>query len=376
MNSWRLDCRHFLGDRPCKFKRTCPGCGHYSPMGKRILIVKLAAIGDVLRTTPLLSGLKRAYPQSHITWIVDKEAFPLLQNNTLIDRLLPFDFSSLLPLEQERFDLIIGLEKEPRGAALVSKLKGREKKGFGLGPEGNIYPLRQASEYAYLLGLDDELKFFRNRKTYPELIFEVAGLDYRQDEYLLDLSPEDTAFAARFAKRMGRKKGEGFVGLNTGAGDVFANKAWTVEGYLQLIKRLKKEPRTRLVLLGGPKERERNSQILRQVKGAVIDSGCENTLGQFAALVNLCDVVVTGDTITLHIAIALKKKVVALFGPTCAQEIELYGRGEKIVASLSCAPCYRRSCQVSPHCMQAIEAEEVMGEIRALLPQSRRERRA
>lgn len=92
MNSWRLDCRYFLGDRPCKFKRTCPGCDPYSPMGKRILIVKLAAIGDVLRTTPLLSGLKRAYPQSHITWIVDKEAFPLLQNITLIDRLLPFDF--------------------------------------------------------------------------------------------------------------------------------------------------------------------------------------------------------------------------------------------------------------------------------------------
>ena len=370
MNSWRLDCRYFLGDRPCKFKRTCPGCGQYSPMGRRILIVKLAAIGDVLRTTPLLSGLKRAYPQSHITWIVDKEAFPLLRNIALIDRLLRFDYASLLPLEQETFDLIIGLEKEPRGAALVSKFKGRVKKGFGLGPEGNILPLQKNSEYAYLLGLDDELKFFRNKKTYPELIFEVAGLDYRQDEYLLDLSPEDLAFAAAFAKRKGLKQGERVVGLNTGAGDVFANKAWTAEGYLQLIRRLRKEPRFRLLLLGGPKERERNSQILRRAKGGVIDSGCENTLGQFAALINLCDVIVTGDTITLHVAIALKKKVVALFGPTCAQEIELYGRGGKIVSSLPCAPCYRRRCQVSPNCMEAIEAEEVMEKIRSLLPRA------
>jgi ADP-heptose:LPS heptosyltransferase len=345
-------------------------------MGQRILIVKLAAIGDVLRTTPLLSGLKRAYPQSHITWVVDREALPLLQNIALIDRLLPFDFSSLLPLEQEKFDLIIGLEKEPRGAAFVSKCRGREKRGFGLGPEGNIYPLQQAGEYAYLLGLDDELKFFRNEKTYPELIFQVAKLDYRQDEYLLDLSSEDTAFAARFAKRIGLKKGEEVVGLNTGAGDVFANKAWTVEGYLELIRRLKKEPRTRLLLLGGPRERERNSQIVRQARGAVTDAGCENTLGQFAALVRLCDVVVTGDTITLHLAIALKKKVVALFGPTCAQEIELYGRGEKIVSSLPCAPCYRRSCQVSPSCMQAIEAGEVTDKVRALLSRGRKKRRA
>ena len=376
MDSWRLDCRYFLGDRPCKFKRTCPGCDQYSPMGRRILIVKLAAIGDVLRTTPLLSGLKRAYPQSHITWIVDKEAFPLLRNIALIDRLLPFDYASLLPLEQETFDLIIGLEKEPRGAALVSKFKGRVKKGFGLGPEGNVLPLQKNSEYAYLLGLDDDLKFFRNKKTYPELIFEVAGLDYRQDEYSLDLSPEDLAFAAAFAKRKGLKKGERVVGLNTGAGDVFANKAWTIEGYLQLIGRLRKEPRVQLLLLGGPKERERNSQILCRAKGGMIDSGCENTLGQFAALVNLCDVIVTGDTITLHIAIALKKKVVALFGPTCAQEIELYGRGETIISPLSCAPCYRRSCSVVPNCMESIPAEEVMRKIRALLPGRQRARRA
>jgi len=204
----------------------------------------------------------------------------------------------------------------------------------------------------------------------------VAGLDYRQDEYLLDLSPEDLAFAAAFAKRKGLKQGERVVGLNTGAGDVFANKAWTVKGYLQLIQRLKKETRLRLLLLGGPRERERNSQILRRAKGGAIDSGCENTLGQFAALVNLCDVIVTGDTITLHIAIALKKKVVALFGPTCAQEIELYGRGGKIVSSLACAPCYRRRCRVSPSCMEAIEAEEVMDKIRSLLPLSRGQRRA
>lgn len=376
MNSWRLDCRYFLGDRPCKFKRSCPGCKEYSPMGQRILIVKLAASGDVLRTTPLLSGLKRAHPQSHITWVVDKEAYPLLKNIPLIDRLLPFDFSSLLPLELETFDLIIGLEKEPRGAALVSKFRGKKKKGFGLGPEGNVRPLNRATEYAYLLGLSDELKFFRNKKTYPELIFEIADLDYQQDEYFLGLWPEDITFAENFAKRIGLKKGEGVVGLNTGAGEVFANKAWTVAGYIQLISQLKKESPTRLLLLGGPKEKERNAKILRKAKGAITDSGCENTLGQFAALVNLCDVVVTGDTTALHIAIALKKKVVAIFGPTCAQEIELYGRGEKMITSLPCAPCYRRSCEVAPNCMQAIKAEEVMAKIRALLPQSQRTRRA
>ncbi len=376
MSSWKLDCRHFIGDRPCRFKRVCEGCDQYSPMGKRILIVKLAAIGDVLRTTPLLSGLKRAYPQSHVTWVADREALPLLKNNPHIDRLLSFDFPSLLPLEMETFDLVIGLEKEPRGAALASKVQAGEKRGFGLGPEGSVYPLNRASEYAFFLGLSDDLKFHGNQKTYPELIFEAAELDYRKDEYLLFISPQDRAFAEAFAKRVGLKKDDTVIGLNTGAGDVFANKAWTLEGYLHLIEGLKPDRKIRLLLLGGPKEKERNRKILRKAKGAVIDAGCENTLGQFSALVDLCDLVVTGDTTAMHLAIGLKKKVVPIFGPTCGQEIELYGRGEKIISSLSCAPCYRRSCSIVPNCMEAISTEEVMRRIRSLLPDRKRARRA
>jgi len=369
MISWRLDCRYFLGDRPCRFQRTCPGCPHYSPMGKRILIVKLAAIGDVLRTTPLLTGLKKAYPQSHITWVVDKEAYPLLKNNPLIDRLLPYEFANLFPLESESFDLVIGLEKEARGAALVSKVKAQEKKGFGLSEVGNVYPLNKGSDYAFLLGLDDHLKFYQNKKTYPELIFEMADLPYHKEEYLLSLSPEDEKFAAEFAQQAGLKKGEVIVGLNTGAGDVFANKAWTIEGYGELIKKLQKEPTVRILLLGGPKEQERNAAIMEIYGQTVIDTGCHNTLTQFAALINLCHIIVTGDTTALHLGIALKKYVVAIFGPTCAQEIELYGRGEIVKTSLPCGPCYRRRCAISPNCMEVITPEEVMQKIKKIIGQ-------
>jgi ADP-heptose:LPS heptosyltransferase len=367
MTPWKLDCRYFLGDRPCKFKRTCPGCDRYSPMGTRILIVKLAAIGDVLRTTPLLSGLKRRYAESHITWVVDKEALPLLRNNPLIDRLISFDYAGLLPLEMETFDWVIGLEKETRGAALTTKVHGREKKGFGLRPEGTVYPINAGAEYAFLLGLDDDLKFHKNRKIYPEMIFDIAELEYRNDEYVFWLSPEETSFSGDFAQR-NRIEGKPVIGLNTGAGEVFANKAWTIRGYIELIKKLRARSPASILLLGGPNERARNGEIMRACPGAVIDTGCENTLGQFAALVNLCDAVVTGDTTALHLAIGLKKKVIALFGPTCAQEIDLYGRGEKIVSPLPCAPCYRRTCPVLPNCMEAIGSEEVVQKVLALFP--------
>ncbi len=168
----------------------------------------------------------------------------------------------------------------------------------------------------------------------------------------------------------GLKPGSYCIGLNTGAGEVFANKAWTLEGFLELIRRLKEEPQAELLLLGGPAEREKNREILKGAGKRVIDTGCDNTLGQFAALVNLCDLVVTGDTTALHIAIGLRKNVVAIFGPTCAPEIELYGRGAKVRTPLSCAPCYRRSCEISPSCMEAIPVDEVMEKIRPWLPSS------
>jgi ADP-heptose:LPS heptosyltransferase len=376
VSSWNLDCRYFIGDRPCKFKRTCPGCDRYSPMGTRILIVKLAAIGDVLRTTPLLAGLRRRYPESHITWVVDKEALPLLKENSQIDRLIPFDFASLLPLEAETFDLAIGLEKEPRGAALTTKIHAREKKGFALGPEGNIFPLNRGSEYAFLLGLDDDLKFHRNAKSYPEIVFDITELPYERQEYSFFLSAEDIARAEAFAAKNVPDRKIPIVGLNTGAGEVFANKAWTIGGYGELIRGLKGRLPVSILLLGGPRERERNDQILKASGGKVLDTGCGNTLGRFAALVNLCDVVVTGDTTALHLAVGLKKSVVALFGPTCAQEIDLYGRGEKVISSLSCAPCYRRTCSISPNCMEAIKPEEVMTKVEALLARCRPTRRA
>lgn len=67
----------------------------------------------------------------------------------------------------------------------------------------------------------------------------------------------------------------------------------------------------------------------------------------------------TGDTLALHVAVALRVPVVALFGPTCAQEIDLFGRGAKIVSALPCGPCYLRHCTKAPNCMDHIPVAEV-----------------
>ena len=77
----KTDCRLLLGDRPCVWGGKCEGCEHYARKGEHIVIIKLAAAGDVLRTTSILAPLKRAHPNSYITWLTDPAALPLVELN-------------------------------------------------------------------------------------------------------------------------------------------------------------------------------------------------------------------------------------------------------------------------------------------------------
>jgi heptosyltransferase-2 len=96
----------------------------------------------------------------------------------------------------------------------------------------------------------------------------------------------------------------------------------------------------------------------------VFDAGTDNTYGAFAARLQLCDVVVTSDSLAVHVAAARKTKAVVLFGPTSAAEIELYGRGEKVVPpGMDCLCCYLPSCDVKPHCQARIEPAAVFAAV-------------
>ena len=367
---WKTDCRFFEGERPCVHKRECPGCDLYSPMGRRVLVLKLAALGDVLRTTPILAALRDATP-SHVTWVVGAEAVPLLAGHPLIDRLLVPGWETSARLGVERFDVVLSLDKDPYSTSLASRVAAGERRGFGRDEHGSLVPLHPDAKYAYDLGLSDRLKFFENQRTYQDITFEVCGLRWRAQEYDVPaVSARRDAGRAVLARLGLGERGGPLVGLNTGAGGVFANKAWTIEGYGELARRLAADG-CRVVLLGGPDEIERNARIASLAKGAAVDAGA-HALPDFAGIVAGCDVVVTGDTLGMHLAIAAKVPVVVLFGSTCPQEIELYGRGEKIVTTIECHPCYRRTCDIHPSCQELIPVEQVHGAVQRVLAAARR----
>ncbi len=362
------NCRHFLGHKPCQFRRGCEDCPDYSPVGKRVLIIKLAAIGDVLRTTPLLRGLRTGDPECVITWITEPHVIPMLQGIQEIDRLLPFNWETALQMEMETFDELYCFDKEPKATALAMKVHSARKAGFGLDKLGKVIPLNKESEYTYQLGIDDSLKFQINTKSYPELIFECAGIPYTApQEYVLpDLSAE-IEDAKTYLRAQGVKPGELIIGLNTGAGDIFATKKWTEAGYVELANQLVKERGSRILLLGGPGEVERNRRIADTARYTLINTGNDHSIRKFSGIVGNCHLLITGDTLAMHIAIGLKIPVLVIFGTTCHQEIELYGRGAKVISDFECSPCYLSSCPKQPTCMEALSADSVFESVMGLI---------
>ncbi len=358
------DCKHFTGYRPCFPHVDCTrGCVDNVPRGKRILIINLDAMGHVLVTTSLLQAIKRKYPKSHISWITLPNAAGLLENNPYIDAVYVWEPESWLILQSMRFDLVMNVDKSQRAASLMMSLKAREKLGFGMNGDGVIIPLNKEAEYLYRLGLDDQLKFRVNQKTLTEILHETFKLKFRRDEYVLNLSAEELAFCQNYRKEIGIEDSDFVVGFNTGCSPLYPNKKMTVEQHVSLIERLSTLDRIKLLLLGGPEDAERNAEISRIVGDKAISTPTRDGLRRGICYENLCDLVITGDTFGMHLAIALRKHVVVWFGVSCWSEIELYGRGVKLIPDgLECSPCWKHECPYNLECIQMIDLDKIANE--------------
>lgn len=371
----RDDCRHFIGDRPCRPHKQegvhCADCRHYETAGDSILIIKLDALGDVLRTTCILDALHTAHPGARIEWLTMEGAMPLFDGNPLLHRVHGFPGSAWVALQTQRYQLVINLDNAPLSSQLATLARGERKLGYGCDPAGRVFPFNPEAREWYEMGLFDDVKR-RNTKTYQQIALEICGLPAERRDLHLYLSDAERAWAAARGRAWGLRGGVPVIGLNTGSSDRWSHKRWTEDGFVALIDRLRvhgaeagAEPH--VLLLGGPQETQRNASIARRVQCPVIDTGGHNTLREFFALIDLCDLMVTGDTLAMHAASALGKKVVALFGPTSVAEIDLYGRGLKLASDAPCVGGYRTQCDVMPTCMERISPAMVHDAVRELM---------
>ena len=371
------DCRHFVGDRPCDYHKRegvkCAVCPYYDIPRFRVLMVKLGAAGDVLRTTSLLEPLHERYPNMQLTWITHPNAVDLLQNNPRIDRTVTSRTDGVARLQVEAFDVVLCPEADIESAALATLAKAKVKKGFGLHSRGYIFPYNSGARPLFQLGLFDDLKK-ANQLTNEQLLCRLAEVPFRRVPPVLRLAADEHRFAKHFGDRLGLDHRRVLVGLNTGGGGRWRLKRWRRKGFIDLARRLAAEREAQILVLGGPSEEEINQEILQALGPIAVDAGCHNTVRQFASLLNLCDVVVTGDSMALHIVLAMGKRVVALFGPTSATEIDLYGLGTKIVPDMDCTCCYLARCDKNPNCMQNIASARVFEAVSKELDQLTEER--
>lgn len=350
---FKPDCRLFHGYKPCVHGGECRGCAHYDPVGPELLLINLDALGDVLRTTALLPVLRRHLPGARITWLTGPRALPLLQGNPLLDRALPWSLEANEELLSRRFDLLLCADKAAAAGGLAMRVPAGERRGFGLSPRGAIVPLNPEAEELYALGLDDDAKFRRNQKPETQLLCEALGFRWARDPYLLALSAEERS------PRPPRK-----VGFNTGCSPLYPLKKLSLEIQEAAIRRLAPLLGEPVLLLGGPEDAERNRELARRLGPLVEESPVDRGLRAGAAEVGRCGVVVSGDSLGMHLAIALGAHVVAWFGVTVPAEIDLYDRGIRLWADVDCAPCWRRSCERVPLCRDRVEVDWI---VRAVL---------
>jgi ADP-heptose:LPS heptosyltransferase len=361
MREIAFDCKFFLGDRPCVWHKAngvlCT-CDHYQKVEQRLLIIKLDAMGDVLRTTALLPALADTHPGTAITWITRRESRPLLERNPYITEVLEYGPDASLQLQTRTFDRVINLDAGKASAALASMAKASQKDGFLLDERGYVQPTNNAARKWLEMGVFDDLKR-RGTRTYQDLMLDIIGASGARHRYVLELNEEERARGRMHLQRLGVDLSGPIIGLNTGAGHRWQLKQWREEGYLELIERLAKRHSAQFVLLGGPEERERHERLKSRSRVPLIDSGCDNAVRHFAAIVASCNVVVAGDTLAMHLGLALGRRVVILFGPTSSAEIEMYGLGEKVVPQMDCLVCYKPTCDFVPNCMDLITTDMV-----------------
>jgi ADP-heptose:LPS heptosyltransferase len=317
-----------------------------------ILIVKLGALGDVVNTLPLAISLKRHF-QARIHWLVEPLSHPLLSRHASVDAPILFDrkrWPATLPgvlgaLREKRFDMALDLQRTAKSGLFTLASSAEQRIGFDR---------KRCKEMTWLLPFD------RIPPSDPS--------DHMVRQYL------------EFARYLGLPVGEvqwdipegdppraelpgSYLVLNVGATKP-ANR-WSPGGFSALAGLADKRFGLPSVLTGGPEDRPIADEVKAGAQGKVIDLVGRTTIMELIGVLSGASAVVTCDTGPMHLAAALGKEVVALFGPADPGRTGPY-HGRVIRRDLPCSPCGRKNCE-KPLCMEAILPEDVMAELEDVL---------
>jgi ADP-heptose:LPS heptosyltransferase len=348
-----------------------------------VLIVKFEARGDVLRTTSLLRPLHASGP-CRISWLTSPGARPLLAQNPFLQKTFclrldrPLEVGSVTRRLAGRFDLVLSLEENRRAAQAAQAACRGELVGVRLSGGRLGYTPSSAPYYDMSLlnrGADgspagaDALKA-ANRLSYSALWLKTLGLASTPGRSgpVLRLDDADRAAARRLARGPAFRRRGPVLALNPGSGARWPAKQLSEEKAARVLAALARRFGGPVLLLGGKDEAARNRRIAARLDASIrpIVPG-SLPLRSFAAVLELCRVLATTDSLALHMAAALDRPAVALVGPTSAAELDFFGRGLALQPPGGCGCFYRPRCVRPGPCLDEIPDATIVAAVERCL---------
>jgi ADP-heptose:LPS heptosyltransferase len=326
----------------------------------QILIIKLGAKGDVVRTLPLLLAIKEKFPESIITWITKSQCKEILETSPHIDNILtiPANFETLT----KEFDILYNFDIEEDATNLANKIKANKKYGFG-SENGYATAFNFPAEYYLSTLFDDELKK-SNTKTYQQIMFETAELHYNKQHHSLNLTNQEKQYAENFLAQNNINKDK-LIGIHIGASPRWPSKTWHKDNLKEFIKKAQEE-NYEIIIFGGPDEIQEHETLAKefQEQGIKIHrNNPNNTDKEFFSLINACNKIIAGDTFALHVALALKKQTIGLFFCTSSKEVEDYNLLKKLTSPRLYEFFPEKCDQYDEDLTKSISAQEVLDAI-------------
>ncbi len=344
---------------------------HQPARPQRLLIARRSSLGDIVCTMPTLVALRRGFPDAHIAWLVDHRFREILEGHECLDEVIPIRRHSarkLLPLIAE--------------VRRVKKLLRARQFDMALDVQG----LLKSSLLCYLsgaprrLGFDDDRRELcrawinercpadRDRHAVDRylLMAEYLGCPTEPVEFRLPIAEASRRWVEEFIEGSAIASDRPLVAFNVGA--TSPHKQWPPEHFARLAQLVYNKLEATVLLIGDSADQTAAESVKQQTTVPVVDAVGRTTLPQLPALIARCDVIVTGDTGPMHIAVAVGTPVVALIGPTLPHRTGPWGDNNIVLWSKPECACLNRPACRHYRCMYEISPESACDAVQQLLP--------
>jgi lipopolysaccharide heptosyltransferase I len=314
---------------------------------RRIALIKPSALGDIIHSLPVLTALRRRYPQAYIAWVVNRTYAELLHGHPDLDAVLPFDrgapqFGFLTALRhysrfshsfrQRRFDLVIDLQGLLRSGLMAASSGAARRVGLSTAREGaHVF-------YTDVIRVPDFHALHAVDRYW--LVADAFGVGHFPKFFHVPLAETEQRWAAILLRDCPRP----WMALGVGAR--WRTKRWPPEHFAALARRAQQEVGGTVLFVGGRDEVPLARAVAERLTGAVRDLTGRTTLPQLAALLARVDLMVANDTGPLHLAAALGRPVVAPY--TCTKVLlngPYGGTKGAVEARVGCQGSYRKRCR-------------------------------